>query len=82
MASPPLTGVRVVELEGIGPAPLGCCILADFGADVVSVTRVVKGMSTQLSDCSVYARILACSTAMGETKLALYGSVRACIRCG
>jgi hypothetical protein len=44
----PLDGLRVVELEGIGPAPLGCCILADFGASVVTVTRVVKGEHTLL----------------------------------
>jgi alpha-methylacyl-CoA racemase len=36
----PLAGVRVVEMEGIGPGPLGACVLADFGADVVSVSQV------------------------------------------
>lgn len=35
----PLTGVRVVELAGIGPAQLGCMLLADLGADVVRVDR-------------------------------------------
>jgi hypothetical protein len=25
--------------EGIGPGPLGACILADFGADVITVSR-------------------------------------------
>ena len=30
----PLTGIKVLELEGIGPGPLGCCMLADFGAEV------------------------------------------------
>ena len=39
----PLTGIKVLELEGIGPGPLGACVLADFGADVVTVSRVVKG---------------------------------------
>ncbi len=39
----PLDGFRVLELEGIGPGPLGACVLADFGADVVSVSRVGKG---------------------------------------
>lgn len=33
----PLAGVRVVELAGIGPGPHGCAMLADLGADVVSV---------------------------------------------
>ena len=36
----PLAGVRVVELAGIGPAPFGCMLLADLGADVVRVDRV------------------------------------------
>ena len=36
-AGGPLAGVRVVELAGIGPAPHGCALLADLGADVVSV---------------------------------------------
>jgi len=39
----PLTGIKVIELEGIGPGPQSGCILADFGADVVSVSRVVDG---------------------------------------
>lgn len=38
-----LAGVRVVELEGIGPGPLGACVLADFGADVVTVCRAAGG---------------------------------------
>jgi alpha-methylacyl-CoA racemase len=37
--SGPLTGVRVVELAGLAPAPFGCMILADLGADVVLVDR-------------------------------------------
>lgn len=41
--TPPLAGVRVLELEGIGPAPLAGCVLADFGASVVSVSRVSHG---------------------------------------
>ncbi|MFJ5260231.1 CaiB/BaiF CoA transferase family protein [Streptomyces sp. NPDC088387] len=35
----PLTGVRVVELAGIGPAPFAAMLLADLGADVVRVDR-------------------------------------------
>jgi alpha-methylacyl-CoA racemase len=35
----PLAGVRVVELAGIGPAPLACRLLSDYGADVVRITR-------------------------------------------
>ncbi|RRR80250.1 CaiB/BaiF CoA-transferase family protein, partial [Streptomyces sp. RP5T] len=35
----PLTGVRVVELAGIGPGPFAAMLLADLGADVVQVSR-------------------------------------------
>jgi alpha-methylacyl-CoA racemase len=35
----PLTGLRVVELAGIGPAPFAAMLLADLGADVVRVER-------------------------------------------
>ncbi len=35
----PLAGIRVVELAGIGPAPLCCSLLADLGADVVRIDR-------------------------------------------
>lgn len=35
----PLAGVRVVELQGIGPAPFAAMVLADLGADVVQVAR-------------------------------------------
>ncbi|MFD7286603.1 CaiB/BaiF CoA transferase family protein [Streptomyces sp. NPDC059863] len=35
----PLTGVRVVELAGIGPGPFAAMTLADLGADVVRVDR-------------------------------------------
>jgi alpha-methylacyl-CoA racemase len=31
--------VRVVELAGIGPAPFGCMLLTDLGADVLRVER-------------------------------------------
>ena len=38
--SGPLHGLRVVELAGIGPAPMCCMLLADLGADVVRVDRL------------------------------------------
>ena len=34
-----LTGVRVVEVEGLGPAPFAGMLLADMGADVIVVHR-------------------------------------------
>jgi alpha-methylacyl-CoA racemase len=36
----PLSGLRVVELQGRGPAPFGTMVLADLGADVVTIARV------------------------------------------
>jgi alpha-methylacyl-CoA racemase len=38
-ASGPLSGLRVVEFAGLGPAPFACMLLSDMGADVVSVDR-------------------------------------------
>ena len=35
----PLQGVRIVELAGIGPAPLSAMLLADLGATVIRVDR-------------------------------------------
>ena len=35
----PLTGIKVVELAGMGPGPYGAMLLADLGADVVRVDR-------------------------------------------
>src|ERR1700737_2376519 len=37
--SGPLTSLRVVEFSGIGPGPLVGQLLADLGADVVTVDR-------------------------------------------
>src|SRR5262245_41969951 len=39
----PLSGVRVVELAGIGPGPFAAMLLADLGADVVRVDRPGPG---------------------------------------
>ncbi len=36
----PLKGIRVVEMSNIGPAPFCCMLLADLGAEVVSVQRL------------------------------------------
>lgn len=35
----PLTGVTVIELASIGPAPFACMLLADLGATVVRIDR-------------------------------------------
>jgi alpha-methylacyl-CoA racemase len=46
--SGPLQGVRVVELAGIGPAPFGCMMLADLGAEVLRVERPSGGTLPRL----------------------------------
>lgn len=35
----PLAGLKVVELAGLAPAPFGCMVLADLGADVIQVHK-------------------------------------------
>lgn len=39
----PLTGVRIVEFEGIGPGPLASRTLADMGAEVTVIVRPQGG---------------------------------------
>lgn len=39
----PLVGRRVIELAGLGPGPFAAMLLADLGADVIRVDRVVPG---------------------------------------
>jgi alpha-methylacyl-CoA racemase len=38
-SSPPLSGIRVVEFAGLGPAPYAGMLLADLGADVLRIAR-------------------------------------------
>ena len=35
----PLAGHRIVEIAGIGPAPLCCSLLSDMGADLIRIDR-------------------------------------------
>jgi alpha-methylacyl-CoA racemase len=46
----PLSGIRVVELAGLGPAPYACMLLADLGADVLRVDRPVAGFGVPAYD--------------------------------
>ena len=42
MADPgpgPLAGIRLVEIDAIGPVPLACMVLADLGAEIVRLAR-------------------------------------------
>jgi len=36
----PLTGIKVIEMAGIGPGPMCAMLLADLGAEVIRVDRV------------------------------------------
>src|SRR6187397_2984745 len=38
--SGPLAGFRIVEFAGIGPGPFACMMVADMGAEVVTLDRV------------------------------------------
>ena len=35
----PLKGLKIIEMVGIGPAPHGCMMLADMGAEIIRVDR-------------------------------------------
>ncbi|MDV6211962.1 CaiB/BaiF CoA-transferase family protein [Rhodococcus erythropolis] len=37
--NPPLSGIRIIELAGIGPGPFAGMMLADLGAEVICVER-------------------------------------------
>ncbi|WP_158882768.1 CaiB/BaiF CoA transferase family protein [Amycolatopsis anabasis] len=39
----PLSGLKVIELAGLAPAPFACTILADLGAEVIRVDRAKPG---------------------------------------
>ena len=41
MTSGPLAGIRIVEIDAIGPVPLAAMIMADMGADIVRIGRRV-----------------------------------------
>jgi alpha-methylacyl-CoA racemase len=50
----PLAGYRIVEFAGIGPGPFACMMLADMGAEVITLDRV--GARKNLRAVSVRGR--------------------------
>ena len=44
----PLSGVKVIEMKGIGPGPYAGMLLADLGAEVIVVERASKPNSIAL----------------------------------
>jgi alpha-methylacyl-CoA racemase len=59
--SGPLTGIRVVELSGLGPAPYACTLLAELGADVIRVDRPGGGPRIVPSEDEVLHRSRPCA---------------------
>ncbi len=51
----PLRGIRVVEMAGLGPAPLAAMLLADLGADVVRIDRSTTAAS-EMSRLDIVSR--------------------------
>lgn len=48
----PLKGIKVIEMAGIGPGPFAGMLLADMGAEVISVERRTDPHKKRLPDCS------------------------------
>ena len=39
MSTGPLSGIKIIEIAGIGPGPFCAFMLADMGADIIKVDR-------------------------------------------
>ncbi len=59
----PLNGVRVIEIASLAPAPFGCMILSDLGADVLRVDRAER--------CGPQARVPADPLSRGRRSIGL-----------
>lgn len=38
--SGPLAGIRLLEIDAIGPVPLAAMLLADMGAEIVRIAQI------------------------------------------
>ena len=66
--SGPLSGIKIIELAGIGPAPFTCMMLADAGAQVLRLERAAPGAVERGGGVRASrgrARTGTCSTAPG-----------------
>jgi alpha-methylacyl-CoA racemase len=54
--SGPLTGYRIIELAGIGPAPFAAMMLADMGADVIRIDRAGPTTDRPVTDVMLRGR--------------------------
>lgn len=50
-----LAGLKIIEMEGIGPGPFACMMLADHGAEVIRIAR--KGSRAEPTDVLARNRI-------------------------
>jgi alpha-methylacyl-CoA racemase len=48
--SGPLSGIKIIELAGIGPCPFAAMMLADAGAQVIRLERAVPGAPERAAD--------------------------------
>src|SRR4029077_20867121 len=58
MSSGPLSGIKIIELAGIGPGPFCAFMLADMGADIIKVDRAdrVRGGDAETPPADVVMR--------------------------
>jgi alpha-methylacyl-CoA racemase len=54
--SGPLTGYRIIEFAGIGPAPFASMMLADMGADVIRIDRTGPTTDKPVTDVMLRGR--------------------------
>ncbi|CUJ99952.1 Succinyl-CoA:(R)-benzylsuccinate CoA-transferase subunit BbsE [Ruegeria denitrificans] len=51
-----LNGIRIIEIEGLGPAPFAAMMLADMGADVITIHRKGQAVTPGMPERSVLDR--------------------------
>ncbi|MEM7087937.1 MAG: CaiB/BaiF CoA-transferase family protein [Pseudomonadota bacterium] len=51
-----LDGLRIIEIEGLGPAPFAAMLLADLGADVITIHRKGPDATPGMPDRSILDR--------------------------
>lgn len=58
MTTPPLSRLRIVEFDGMGPIPLAAKLLADLGADVVRIARAGASDRAAAAELCVNRRVV------------------------
>ncbi len=56
MGDGPLSGVKIIELAGIGPGPFCAMLLNDMGADVIRIDRKTAGAPQKQSPADIASR--------------------------